>query len=378
MSDSTPRRLLSALGANLKLRRCASVGQSTTVRGSVWVRGEGKVHVGERVVLDARAAPIELHAHKGAEIHLGPGVEIEGGASLEALTRITIGAGAKLGAYSKIMDNHFHSLVEEERHGRRPGSRPVSVGEWAEVGARAILLPGAWVGSGAVVPPGAVVSRRFGSAAGLAPVPAGGGPQEGPATEGDGPDAPVHSLLGKLRRAGESLLGVWYLRDCERAGRVFASGSVLVENAGSIRIGDRVVLVGGMIPTRITCRRGGSMEIGSGTIFNYGVTLDARQSIRIGSRCMFGSLVRISDQGTGNAGPVVIGDDVWIAHGATVEPGVTIGAGSVVSAGSTVSSHVPPGSLAIGNPARCMSLSLRSKEPHLTEAAMRPQTEGRG
>jgi maltose O-acetyltransferase len=372
MSDLSPRRLLSDLGASVKLHRCASVGRSTIVCGSVWVRGKGKVHIGDGVVLDARAAPIELYAHKGAEIHLGPGVEIEGGASLEALARITIGAGAKLGGYSKIMDNHFHSLLKEERHGQRPGSRPVSVGERAKVGARAILLPGAWVGSGAVVPPGAVVSRRFGSAAdaGPAPDPAGGGPEDRPATEGDEPDAVAHSLLAKLRRAGKSLLGLWYLRNCERAGRVFASGSVLVENAGSIRIGARVVLVGGMIPTRITCRRGGSMEIGSGTIFNYGVTLEARQSIRIGSRCMFGSLVRISDEGSGNAGPVVIGDDVWIAHGATVEPGVTIGAGSVVSAGSTVSSPVPPGSLAIGNPARCMSLSLRSNRPRLVEAAI--------
>ena len=71
---------------------------------------------------------------------------------------------------------------------------------------------------------------------------------------------------------------------------------------------------------------------------------------------MFGSLVRVTDRGQG---PVVIGDDVWIAHGAVIEPGVTIGSGSVVAAGSVVSRDVPPGSLAIGNPARCMSLSLR-------------------
>jgi maltose O-acetyltransferase len=278
------------------------------------------------------------------------------------------------------MDNNFHRLLPEERRRRRPPSRPVSVGEGAEVGARAILLPGAQVASGAVVPPGSVLSRRFGPAAdaGPAPVPIGDRPEDRPAIEDDRPDARAHSLLGKLRLAGESLRAAWYLRDCERVSPVFASGSVLVDNAGRIRIGARVVLVGGMIPTRMTCRRGGSIEIGPCTVFNYGVTLDALQSIRIGSRCMLGSMVRISAHGSGKVGPVVIGDDVWIAHGATVEPGVTIGAGSVVSAGSTVVSHVPPDSLAIGNPARCMSLSLRSKRSQPAEVAMKLGTGGRG
>jgi maltose O-acetyltransferase len=78
-------------------------------------------------------------------------------------------------------------------------------------------------------------------------------------------------------------------------------------------------------------------------------------------------LVRVSDRHDCLAGPVVIGDDVWIAHGATIEPGVTVGSGSVVAAGSVVSCDVPPGSLAIGNPARCMSLSLRSHEPRGAE-----------
>jgi maltose O-acetyltransferase len=71
---------------------------------------------------------------------------------------------------------------------------------------------------------------------------------------------------------------------------------------------------------------------------------------------MFGSMVRIRDAGEGGVAAVLIGDDVWLAHGAIVEPGVTIGAGSVVSAGSVVRSDVPPRSLAVGNPAVCVPL----------------------
>jgi acetyltransferase-like isoleucine patch superfamily enzyme len=56
------------------------------------------------------------------------------------------------------MDNNFHPLVGN-RHARPP-SRPVRVGEDVEIGARAILLPGAEVGSGAIVGAGTVITRR--------------------------------------------------------------------------------------------------------------------------------------------------------------------------------------------------------------------------
>jgi len=356
-ASKTTRRLLADLGTRVQLRGCASVGASATVLGRVWVRGKGQIHVAGGVVLDARAAPIELYAHDGAEIRIGPGVRIEGGASLEAVSRIEIGAGAKLGGFCKIMDNHFHP-VGPERH-RRPPSRPVLVEEGAEVGARAILLPGARVAKGAVVPPGAVLSRSFGAAAGL---PAAEPPAASDAP-GDDCTLPSRSFSEKMRAAVNILRAAWHLRACERGARVRATGIVRVANQGTIRIGDRAVFLGGMIATQIACRPGAVIEIGSRSIFNYGVSLEAWSSIRIGSRAMFGSLVRVSDRGKSAQGPVVIGDDVWIAHGAVIEPGVTIGAGSVVAAGSVVCGEVPPGSLAIGSPARCMSLSLRSDQP---------------
>jgi len=51
-------------------------------------------------------------------------------------------------------------------------------------------------------------------------------------------------------------------------------------------------------------------------------------------------------------GPVVIGNDVWLGHGATVLSGVTIGDGAVVGARSVVTSDVPPYSVVAGSPAR--------------------------
>jgi maltose O-acetyltransferase len=351
------RQLLAGLGTRVKLHRCASVGPSTTVRGRVFVHGKGEIHIANGVVLDARGAPIELHAHPGAAIRIGAGARIEGGASLEAVSQIVIGAEAKLGSFCKILDNHFHQVGRERC--RRPPSRPVAVGARAVIGARAILLPGAWVGSDTVVPAGAVVSHRFGAAGDArgGPDPARDTPTGSPCSDEDGP-----YVVGKLRAVREILRAAWYLRSCKLGRRVRAGGRVLVDNQGTVRIGANAILRGGMIPTAITCRPGASIEIGAKTIFNYGVSLEAWQSIRIGSRCMLGSLVRVSDRGKAGALPIVVGDEVWIAHGATIEPGVIIGAGSVVAAGSVVSSEVPPESLAIGNPARFMSLSLRSDE----------------
>lgn len=50
--------------------------------------------------------------------------------------------------------------------------------------------------------------------------------------------------------------------------------------------------------------------------------------------------------------PVTIGNDVWLGQGVCVLPGVTIGAGSVVGANAVVTIDIPPGSVAVGVPAR--------------------------
>lgn len=49
---------------------------------------------------------------------------------------------------------------------------------------------------------------------------------------------------------------------------------------------------------------------------------------------------------------IEIGEDVWIGAGCKILDGVRIGSGSIIGAGSVVTRDVPPGSVAVGVPAR--------------------------
>ncbi|QSQ27633.1 acyltransferase [Pyxidicoccus parkwayensis] len=155
----------------------------------------------------------------------------------------------------------------------------------------------------------------------------------------------------------------WLFRSVQSVGsNVAAYGPMSVKNEGTISLGDRLTFVGGMMPSSLVCHPGARLSIGADAQFNYGVSLEAWESVTIGDRCMFASFVRVGDRDGHRTAPIVLEEDVWVAHGAIIMPGVRVGARSVVSAGSIVTHDVPPDSLAMGNPARNMSLELVARE----------------
>ena len=154
----------------------------------------------------------------------------------------------------------------------------------------------------------------------------------------------------------------WKTRRCSHVGlwpRV--QGRLLVENAGTIRLGDRVRIRGTHIPVELAALPGGVLEIGDRTYINSGASVCAAKSVHIGARCAIGNLTLIMDTdfhstedhtAVPEAKPIVIEDDVWLAARVTVLKGVTIGQGAVVAAGAVVTKDVAPRTLVGGVPAR--------------------------
>jgi acetyltransferase-like isoleucine patch superfamily enzyme len=163
-------RLGASLASRFKLRHCAAVGPGTLAQGRICFRGEGRIRLGARVVLDGRRTPIELHVGPGAELVIDDDVHIEGGTSIEALQWVHIGARSRVGGFCKILDNHFHRMLGNRME--RPESMPVVLEEEVVLGARSTLLPGAHLGPGTVVHSGTVITRRFPPGVVLSGVPA--------------------------------------------------------------------------------------------------------------------------------------------------------------------------------------------------------------
>jgi acetyltransferase-like isoleucine patch superfamily enzyme len=106
------------------------------------------------------------------------------------------------------------------------------------------------------------------------------------------------------------------------------------------------------------------IAIGARTYLNRDVMIDASASVEIGADAMIGPGCYITDHdhvfdGVSAPGalplvsaPTRIGARCWLGARVTVLKGVSIGEGTVVGAGSVVVKSLPPGVVAVGNPAR--------------------------
>ena len=178
----------------------------------------------------------------------------------------------------------------------------------------------------------------------------------------------VSEGLRRLADAGSfvlrCLVGLVHLR---RQAGVFGlarvKGRPIVSGTGEIAIGSRFVLVNKFMPCELACAEGARLTIGRNVEVNYGVLISARRSVTIGDNVLIGNLSVISDTAFSGAEDriaaeddpplgIEIGDDVWLAARVTVMPGAKIGRGAVIGAGSVVRGTIPPGTIAMGNPAR--------------------------
>lgn len=175
------------------------------------------------------------------------------------------------------------------------------------------------------------------------------------AASGKGPS----ELYQKAVPAGLARL---YLRRCTHVGlftRVY--GRPRVVNDGTFIVGNRVRIWSTIVRSEFVVFPGGILEIGDSTSINYGTSIGATGSVRIGRDCLLGPYTMILDNDfheieDRNAmpapRPVVLEDNVWLGNRTLILPGVTVGHDSVIGAGSVVIADIPPRCVALGNPAR--------------------------
>lgn len=179
--------------------------------------------------------------------------------------------------------------------------------------------------------------------------------------------------MGENKR--RMLAGEWYVADDEELARETARRAVLCQAYNTADALDHAArrealeeLIGELgedvrIRPPFRCDYGSRIAIGARTFVNFGAVFLDAAPITIGEDVQIGPNVQLLTPtheldterrraGWEKALPITIGDNVWLGGGVIVCPGVTIGENTVVGAGAVVTKDLPPGVLAVGNPAR--------------------------
>lgn len=119
---------------------------------------------------------------------------------------------------------------------------------------------------------------------------------------------------------------------------------VMIDDYSKLSVGDNVTISRSTILVTL-----GGVEIHDNVMMGYACKiLSAAHRIPPINEMMRTSGVEIR--------PIVIGEDSWIASGATILSGITIGKGAVVAANSVVTKDVPDYAIVAGNPARILRM----------------------
>lgn len=128
-----------------------------TVFGERWIELGSHCVIGEQVTLTAGLMP-DLDLGPDPILTLGDGVVLGRGSHLVADTTVTIGPDTYCGPYVYITStNHSYDDPNEPVGRQWPRMEPVAIGPGCWIGTGAVILPGATLGRNVVVAAGAVV-----------------------------------------------------------------------------------------------------------------------------------------------------------------------------------------------------------------------------
>ena len=147
-------------------------------------------------------------------------------------------------------------------------------------------------------------------------------------------------------------------------------GKFKISDAKSVNLGENFVAKDGLIIETYKVDQGSpNISFGNNCILNIGCYFSCANKISIGSNCLFGCNVFVTDNSHGSfskdellikvnerkiisKGPVTIGNNVWIGKNVCVMPGISIGDNTIIGANSVVTHNLPSNCVACGSPAK--------------------------
>lgn len=142
---------------------CEGVGCGLRAERLPYIRGHGRLRLGDRVNLSGRSSFYFMRGMaESPSIEIGDDTFVGNGCTLSAARRIRVGAHCLLAAGVRIHDNDGHPLSAGRRMRHEPivadEAADVVVGDNVWIGAGAVILKGVTIGAGSVVGASSVVT----------------------------------------------------------------------------------------------------------------------------------------------------------------------------------------------------------------------------
>lgn len=155
MTWSRGASALGVLRAHLALRAAgAEVGALPRLRGTLRLSVEGRLVIGDRLLLDSGTYPTQIHVGPNGVLEFGDDVFINQGADISATMSVSFGDRVLVGPHVTVVDDSAHDVAPEVP--RRVAPVVVESDVW--LGRRCMLMPGVTVGRFSVVGAGTVVT----------------------------------------------------------------------------------------------------------------------------------------------------------------------------------------------------------------------------
>ena len=153
------------------------------------------------------------------------------------------------------------------------------------------------------------------------------------------------SIVRKLRRVANCTRSFLRFRVMQRWIKV--SGMTRIHSSVHLSAPNRIMSFGNNVQLGPDCHVSADIHFGNHVLCAARVSFIGRNEH---SYSNVGVSIWNSPRGVDEL--TVVGNDVWIGHGAIIMGGVKIGDGSIIAAGAVVTHDVPPMTIVGGNPAK--------------------------